>query len=93
MSFVVITNAFTYRENTWHFHGSIPVLDDSLQVRQLVPDFDNLLKLQVILDDDDVALSIVGHVLARIGRVCRIYTSRKPTTCHKTAANLHTTVA
>jgi len=58
----------------------ILVLNNSLQIWKLVPNFENFLKLMIIFDDYDVALSIVGNVLASIGQICSVDSSCKSTT-------------
>jgi len=74
------TYAFTYRVNIWTFHWHVSVLNNGFEIGQLVPDFENFLKLMVIFDNNDVTLGTVGNVLTSIGQICCIYSSCKPTT-------------
>ena len=52
------------------------VLDDGLEVRKAVPDFQDLLELVVIFDNDDVTLSAIGDRVTCIRRVCGIDAGR-----------------
>jgi len=45
-----------------------------------VPNFENLLKLLVILNDNYVALGTFGNVLASVGQIRRINSRREPAT-------------
>ena len=75
-----VTHALTYRVHIWTVHRGIFVLDDSLQIRQLVPNLEYFLKLVIIFDDNNIAPCMVADELASFGRICCIYSSCKPTT-------------
>ena len=74
-----VTCAFTYRVNIRLLDWSISVLNNGLQIRQLVPNFANFLKLMIVFDDYNVAVGVVGDVLASVGQVCGIYSSCETT--------------
>lgn len=55
------------------------VLDDGLEVWQLIADLEELLELDVILDNDDVAVGVLSHKLTRLRTIRRVDTSGKTT--------------
>jgi len=74
-----ITIRVAYRVNIVLFCRSIFVLNNGLQLRQLVPHFEDFLKMVIVFDDDNVTLGVVSNVLASIGHIGCIYSSCKPT--------------
>ena len=60
-----------------------PVLHDGTQLRQLVPDTDDLLQLMIVLDNNHLATSGDSYRSTRFRRVGRIDARRKTTETHQ----------
>jgi hypothetical protein len=68
----------TYRVDSCDpFVGLSSVLDNGLELRQTMSDAEYLLQLLVVIDNDDVAPSVAGDILTRIGRVRGVDASRQ----------------
>jgi hypothetical protein len=72
------------------------VLNNGSEMRQTISDAEYLLQLDIVVDDDDVALSTVGNVMARLrgirqiyaGAVAAVHVKKQANNSHS-LANLH----
>ena len=57
-----------YRVNTAELCVRLSsILNDRLEMRQSASDAEYLLQLSVVINDDDVAASVIGHVMTGLG--------------------------